>query len=421
MDTDPARILHGGLSVARRRRGFGQIRRLPSRRWQAFYTGPDSQLHYAPVTFETAEDGEAWLVGERRLVASGSWTSPLARAVIARDEARRRQENVFASYATSWLNSRHHLRPSTRSSYRTAIQRHLIPAFGDTAMDAITAEMVRHWFASYGDRTPTARAHAYQVLSSIMADAEGDEVISRSPCRVKAGHRTRALREPEVLTLRELLELAEHMPRRHRALTLLCGLSGLRFGEAVALRRRDIDLEAGALTVVRTYTKVDGKKTTGDPKTRESRRTVAMPLLVVNMLRDHLQQQGIRGRDALVFPGQDGDLLSPTALYGRSRRVEVRGGRRYAKSAYGFYAARDAIGKQTLHWHDLRRTAATLGAQSGATVREMQARLGHATPAMALHYQQATVERDRLIAQRLQDQIENLKASTTERVSGEAG
>lgn len=397
------------------------MRRLPSRRWQAFYTGPDCLLHYAPVTFETAEDAEAWLAEERRLVASGSWTSPVARADRALDEARRRQENVFASYAASWLDSRHHLRPSTRSSYRTAIQRHLIPSFGETPMNAITAEMVRHWFASYGDRTPTARAHAYQVLSSIMADAEGDEVISRSPCRIKAGHRTRVIREPEVLTLPELLELAEHMPRRHRALTLLCGLAGLRFGEAVALRRRDVDLDGGSLTVVRTYTKVNGKKTTGDPKTRESRRTVALPLLVVNMLRDHFEEQGTRGRDALVFPGQDGDLLSPTALYGRGGRVEIRGGRRYTKSAYGFYAAREAIGKPTLHWHDLRRTAATLGAQSGATVREMQARLGHATPAMALHYQQATVERDKLIAKRLQAQIDNLKASTTAKVCGQAG
>lgn len=127
------------------------------------------------------------------------------------------------------------------------------------------------------------------------------------------------------------------------------------------------------------------------------------------MLRDHLKEQGIRGRDALMFPGQDGDLLAPTVLYGRRARVEVRGIRQYAKSAYGFYAAREAIGKPTLHWHDLRRTAATLGAQSDATVSEMQSRLGHAAPVMVLHYQQATIERDRLIAHRLQAQIDDLK------------
>ena len=172
--------------------------------------------------------------------------------------------------------------------------------------------------------------------------------------------------------------------------------------------------------MVRTYTRVNGRKTTGEPKTRESRRTVALPLFVVDVLRTHLVERQLRDRDSLIFPGQDGDLLAPTALYGRTNRVEYRNGRKYIKSAYGFYAARETIGKPTLHWHDLRRTAATLGAQSGATVREMQARLGHATPTMALHYQQATVERDRLIAQRLQDQFASITASTTSPAAGEA-
>lgn len=133
-----------------------------------------------------------------------------------------------------------------------------------------------------------------------------------------------------------------------------------------------------------------------------------MPAIVVEVLRDHMRTRADRSRDALVFPGDDGQLLAPTALYGRGARVEVRNGRQYPKAAYGFHAAREAIGKPTLHWHDLRRTAATLGAQSGATVRELQHRLGHTTPAMALHYQLATAHRDRSIADALQVQIDDL-------------
>ena len=48
------------------KRSFGQIRRLPSKRWQAFYTGPDTRLHYAPSTFEAKIDAEGWLTDERR-------------------------------------------------------------------------------------------------------------------------------------------------------------------------------------------------------------------------------------------------------------------------------------------------------------------------------------------------------------------
>jgi integrase len=124
-----------------------------------------------------------------------------------------------------------------------------------------------------------------------------------------------------------------------------------------------------------------------------------MPTVVTEALKEHLARTPITGgRKGLVFPGRDGQPLAPSALYGRSGRVERRGGKTYSKAAYGFYAAREAIGRPELHWHDLRRTAATLGAQTGATVREMQHRLGHSTPGMALHYQAATAERDRAIA-----------------------
>ena len=133
----------------------------------------------------------------------------------------------------------------------------------------------------------------------------------------------------------------------------------------------------------------------------------------MDALRDHLAAYPVRGRGALVFPGRDGELLAPSALYGREERVAHRGGKASRKRAYGSYAAREVVGKPELHWHDLRRTAATLGAQSGATVREMQHRLGRTPPTMALRYQAATAERDRAIADRLQVQIDRLRAAGT--------
>lgn len=391
------------------KRGFGQITKLPSGRYRARYTGPDTLLHNAPSTFDSVMDAEAWLTDERRLVASGAWASPRVREQQARVSAAARKARVFADYARSWLESLHDIRPTTRESYRSSLEHHLVPAFGDLPVDEITAEEIRDWFASYGDRTPTARAHAYAVLKSVMAQAEDDELIRRSPARIKAGARSAVARDPQVLSLKELLALAEAMPEQHRVLTLLSGFCGLRFGEAVALRRTDIDLERGIVHVRHGVTRVKGTKTIGKPKTRESVRDVAMPAIVTEALREHLANLPITGgRLGLVFPGRDGQPLAPSALYGRSARVERRGGKSFTKAAYGFYAARDAIGRPELHWHDLRRTAATLGAQSGATVREMQHRLGHSTPTMALHYQAATAERDRAIADRLTQMVDGV-------------
>lgn len=133
---------------------------------------------------------------------------------------------------------------------------------------------------------------------------------------------------------------------------------------------------------------------------------MAMPRAVVEALEAHLLEFPVTHRDGLIFTCRDGNQLAPSALYGLPARTERRGGRIYHKEPFGSMKARETIGKPSLHWYDLRRTAATLGAQAGATVREMQARLGHSTPNMALHYQAATAERGRGIADRLQAQVD---------------
>lgn len=388
------------------KRGFGQIAQLPSGRYRARYTGPDTALHNAPRTFDSRLDAEAWLTDERRLISSGAWTSPTARRTARERQDALSKSRGFETYATAWLASRHDLRPTTKASYETSLQHHLIPAFGSTPITDIDTEAVRAWFQGYGNRTPTARAHAFAVLKVILGQAEDDGLIVRNPARIKGGGRAPTKRDPQVLTLAELLALADAMPEKHRALTLLSGLCGLRFGEAVALRRADVDLTSGVVHVQHGVTRIRGEKTIGKPKTKAAIRTVAMPQLVVEAMREHMGRSIAGGRNGLVFPGEDGQPLAPSALYGRTARLEKRGGKTYEKAAYGFFAAREAIGRPELHWHDLRRTAATLGAQSGATVREMQHRLGHTTPAMALHYQGATAERDKAIAERLQATID---------------
>jgi integrase len=63
--------------------------------------------------------------------------------------------------------------------------------------------------------------------------------------------------------------------------------------------------------------------------------------------------------------------------------------------------ARKVAGREDLRFHDLRHTGAVMAAQSGATLAELMARLGHTTPAMAIRYQHASLDRDAEIARRL--------------------
>ena len=72
-----------------------------------------------------------------------------------------------------------------------------------------------------------------------------------------------------------------------------------------------------------------------------------------------------------------------------------------------FRRACTAEGLHRVHWHDLRHAGATIAAQAGASLRELQARLGHSTVAAAMTYQHASPERDRELAARMATAFES--------------
>jgi len=65
--------------MATGRRGFGAIRRLPSKRYQASYLGPDLARYVGPKTFQARIDAEGWLAQERRLIETDRWIPPNVR------------------------------------------------------------------------------------------------------------------------------------------------------------------------------------------------------------------------------------------------------------------------------------------------------------------------------------------------------
>src|SRR5690349_20251327 len=107
------------------KRSFGAITRLPSKRYRARYTGPDTRWHNAPTTYSAKLDAEAWLVQERRLIDTGMWTPPSHRRAAATRAEADRQANTFGRYAEKWLAGQGGLADSTQRSYRTSIEKHL--------------------------------------------------------------------------------------------------------------------------------------------------------------------------------------------------------------------------------------------------------------------------------------------------------
>lgn len=364
------------------RRGFGKLRPLPSKRWQASYVGPDGVRHAAPDTFETKMDGEAWLASERRLVRGEDWVPP---------GQRRRRGLAFEDYSARWLAARE-LKPSTRALYAGILRRTLVPEFGEVPVTRIRAADVRAWHADMDPARKTTRAHAYSLLRAILDTAVTEEVIPANPCTIRGAGQTKRARRIEPATLEELAALVAAMPDRLRLMPLIAAWCGLRFGEVSELRRRDLDLERGRLSVARGVVRVDGADVVGTPKSAAGVRVVAIPPHLVPVIADHLAEHVGPGREALLFPHSAEEPkrhMTHARYYGRFHMP-----------------AREAAGRPDLRFHDLRHTGATLAAQTGATLAELMGRLGHSTPGAALRYQHAAQGRDAEIARLLSKMAE---------------
>ena len=120
------------------------------------------------------------------------------------------------------------------------------------------------------------------------------------------------------------------------------------------------------------------------PKSAAGRRTVALPKPLTDELAAHLEVFTTPGDDGYVFTSVDGLPVQASNFRNRVWLPAVR-----------------AAGLDGLRFHDLRHTAGTLAAYTGATTKELMARLGHASPRAAMIYQHATADRDRRIAEGL--------------------
>lgn len=355
-----------------RKSSFGSLRRLPSRRWQARYTGPDGLTHTAPITFDTKGDAETWLSTVRSDLARGLWQP--------QDNAK---PMTFDDYATAWLADRT-LKPRTRSHYRSLLEKQIVPTFGPFTLKAITPDAVRRWHSEQGTSRPTLRAHAYGLLRSILASAVQDQLIPVNPCHIRGAGNSRRVHKIKPATLDELEAIVTNMPDRYRLMVLLASWCAMRFGELAELRRGDIDLKNGVIHIRRALTRADGVTIVSTPKSDAGTRDVAIPPHLMPLVKDHLRNNITGGRNGLLFPAADGKShLATSTLY---------------KS---FYRARALAGRPDLRWHDLRHTGAVLAAQTGATLAELMGRLGHSTPGAALRYQHAAEGRDMEIARAL--------------------
>jgi integrase len=379
------------------RRRFGNVRELGSGRFQARYLGPDGIMRKAPHTFDSKSAAEQWLTLTEAEILRGDWLDPLVGEVLLGD------------FGRQWIIDRK-IRPTTRELYEVLFRLHIAPFVGDRSVGAITPQVVRTWRSALltNGRSEITTAKAYRLLRAMMATAADDGLIRRNPCRIKGADQEHSPERP-VATIPQVFALADAVPSTFRALILAAAFTGLRWGELIALRRADVDLDARTLSVARRLAELDdGTFHLGPTKSTAGFRTVAIPSVLLPELRRHLADLVGSHPEALIFKGEKGAQL---------RRSNFRRAVRWSDAikAAGLPAG--------FRFHDLRHTGNHLAAQAGATTRELMHRMGHGSMRAALIYQHATSERDREIADRLSALIEGHQhqASTDEDDDGTAG
>nr|WP_300148174.1 hypothetical protein [Propionicimonas sp.] len=166
------------------RRAFGCVRKLPSGRWQARYTGPHLAEHKAPVTFAFKKDAESWLGAEDRLIAGGGWVAPARRQAAASAGAVTVGDYVERIIQRRATRSRKPMAPTTADLYRKDYRLELQEPFGAVQLTALTPAMVAAWVDA-PTKARTQKGRAYDLLKSVLNDAVEEELIEKNPCRVK--------------------------------------------------------------------------------------------------------------------------------------------------------------------------------------------------------------------------------------------
>jgi integrase len=347
------------------RRHFGSVRKLPSGRYQASYWHL-AVRHPAQQTFETKAKALAWLSSVETDIRRGRWIDPGAGKVL------------FGKYVDDWLTQRYDIRPRTRELYKSLIACHLNPTFEKVALTDITTASIRRWRATVATDQPTTAAKAYRLLRAVLMTATSDGLIQANPCVIKRAGLERAP-ERKVPSLDTVAAIADAVGPRYRALVYSAALAGLRAGELSGLERRHVDVVHRTITVEQQAQVVVGQgRVLGPPKSEAGRRTVTMPTELSQILDAHLSTYVDADPSAVVFTRDKGAPITTQHWSKKFREA--------------------ADGATELHFHDLRHLAGTLAAATGASTRELMARLGHSTPRASLIYQHATEQRDRQIA-----------------------
>jgi integrase len=292
------------------------------------------------------------------------------------------QRLTFGRYLLDWVAGLGAgVKPRTVAYYETYVRRHLLPSdLAQKPLARLEPADLRRLYATKlsSGLSSTSVHHIHAVIHVALQRAVDDGILGRNVASLVGRSNRPKVRHVEMSTIaagdqpRRFLEAAKG--ERLEALLVLAITTGMRRGELLAVRWKDVDLDRAVLAVTGSL-QGESRPTLNiaTPKSGKSR-SVALGTVAVTALRDHRKRQaqeqllvGSEWRDlGLVFSTEFGDFLSPTTLRLALRRALTR------------------AGLPTIRFHDLRHTAATLMLSRGVHPKMASEMLGHSTIAITL-------------------------------------
>jgi integrase len=322
------------------------------------------------------------MLAMRDLIASHASTAPVRGA-----------PRTFRQAAQAWLDDpharAHAWSPSTEADYRrmlaepggsprprgTTPEGRILATFGDQRVDKITAEDVRKFLRGLDDSLTARTVNKYKVvLGLVFADAAARGWRTGNPAAEAARRRQPMPSGLDMFSVEQVEAIAERAGGELGALIIVAAMAGLRRGELVALRWRDVRFEQPALHVERAVSAGELKR----PKSGKGR-VVPLADRPLEVLQQLAAREYWTDPDDLVFPRPDGRMRGPDAV--SHAYVQARNAATWPPIPLA-----DASGLPALRFHDLRHTFGTLLARAGVSGFDIQAWMGHSSYATTQRY-----------------------------------
>ncbi|HTR34921.1 MAG TPA: site-specific integrase [Bryobacteraceae bacterium] len=335
------------------------------------------------------------------------------------------EKQTVSDYLSWWLHNitKSTIRPSTWTSYEELVRLHLRPAFEDVILTKLTPQHVRTFLNDKLNSGLSSRRVQYlhAVLRAALNAAIRDQLLHRNAAALVKPPRVTG-KDVQPLTIKEARRFLDSIRgNRLEALFTVAVSLGLRQGEALGLRWRDIDFEAGTLRVRYALQRIKPHKDSAtvpnhskpsehqarpfrfhlvEPKSKPSRRTIALPKLTLSALVEH---KGLQDKERVLA----GSRWNTPVLTCDGQKITVedlvfvnRLGNPFdaptVTHRFQILLKRAGIGHH--RFHDLRHTAATFLAVQGVHPRAIQAALGWENLAMLNRYAHFIAEQRQAVA-----------------------